>query len=211
MDVLFVDKQAILATTAQMPSVMMVMNLATLHKIAPARFLPQEHHTTKTNLVQSINILTPKGTGHTPPIKVPDMGDISAGQSPTTIPTMTETAVSEGTPSTPHPATMADCTAFQPMDASITHSCHDTNQHSCSPSSTCHFSNRHHSCHSRPRVGLASATSTALHRKIQPRKAKQHLRPSTPHKPYHSKTVTIPDLPSYSSSDSDNSCDPLNY
>ena len=67
-DVLFVDAQVTLATTAQMPSVLAVMNLAILHKTAPTRFLHQEHHTTKTDLVQGIETPTRKGTGHTPPI-----------------------------------------------------------------------------------------------------------------------------------------------
>ena len=97
-DVLFVDEQVILPATAQMPSVMAVMNLATLHKTAPTRFLPQEHHVTKTDFIQGISILTPKGTGHTPPIIAPGMGDILAGHSPAAIPTMTEAEVSEGTP-----------------------------------------------------------------------------------------------------------------
>ena len=89
--VLFVDEQVILAATALMPSV--VMNLATLHRTGPTRFLHQGHCTTKTDLVQGINIPTPKGTDCIPPIMVPDMGDIAAGHSPTTT---TKAAVSEG-------------------------------------------------------------------------------------------------------------------
>ena len=50
-DALFVDKQVILAATALMCSVTAAMNSATLHKTAPTRFLPQEHHATKTGLV----------------------------------------------------------------------------------------------------------------------------------------------------------------
>ena len=42
--VLSVDRQVILATTALMPSVMAVINLATLPRTAPTRFLHQEHH-----------------------------------------------------------------------------------------------------------------------------------------------------------------------
>ena len=49
------------------------------------------------------NIPTPKGTDHTPLIMIPDMEDISADHSPTAIPTVTEAAVSEGTPHTPYP------------------------------------------------------------------------------------------------------------
>ena len=77
-DVLFVDKQVILATIALRHSVMAVRNFATLHRPAPSRFLPQEHNTTKTDLVQGIVIPTPKGTDHTPHIMVPDMGNILA-------------------------------------------------------------------------------------------------------------------------------------
>ena len=115
--VLFVDKQVILASTAPIYSVMVVMNLTTLHRTAQRRFLPQEHHTTKTDLVQGIDITTPEGTHHTPPIMVPDIGDISAGHSPNTVPCMTGTAVSEGTYFTPHPTTAAAHAALQPMDA----------------------------------------------------------------------------------------------
>ena len=86
---------------------MAVMTFATLHRTTPTRFLPQEHHTTKTDLVQGINIPTSKGTDHTPPIMVPDIGDILAGYSPTTIKTMTEAAISEGTPPAPHLFTAA--------------------------------------------------------------------------------------------------------
>ena len=45
--VLFVDEWVILATTAPVHSVTAVMNLATLQRTAPTRFLPQEHHATK--------------------------------------------------------------------------------------------------------------------------------------------------------------------
>ena len=88
-EVLFVDEQVILATTVPMPSAMAVMNLATFPSSDPTRLLPQEHHTTKTDLIQGINIPTPKGTDHTPLIMVPDMEDISAGHSPTAILTTT--------------------------------------------------------------------------------------------------------------------------
>ena len=106
-DVLFVDKQVILAATALMPSVMAVINLATLHKTAPTGFLHQGHHATKTDLIQGINTPTPKGTDCTPPIIVPDMGDILAGHSPGTIPTTAEAAVLKGTPHTSLQATAA--------------------------------------------------------------------------------------------------------
>ena len=101
-DVLLVDEQVILAATTQMPSVMAVMNLAPLHRSAPARFLPQEQHTTKTDLIQGNNIPTHEGTGQTLPIKIPDIRDILAGDSPTTVPTVAEAAVSEDTSHTLH-------------------------------------------------------------------------------------------------------------
>ena len=46
-----VDGSVILAINALMYSVMAVMNLATLHGTFPTRFLPQEHHATKTDLI----------------------------------------------------------------------------------------------------------------------------------------------------------------
>ena len=119
LDALFVDEQVIFAATAQMLSVIAVMNLATLHRTAPTRFFLQEHHTSKTDLIQGIDIPTPEGIDQTPPIMVPGMGDISAGHSHTAIPTMTEVAVPESTPWTPHPATTAACAALWLMDASI--------------------------------------------------------------------------------------------
>ena len=50
---------------------------------------------------------------------VPGMGDISAGNSPATIPTVTGAAVSEGTHHAPHPATVAGHTALQLMGTPI--------------------------------------------------------------------------------------------
>ena len=70
--VLAVDKQVILAATALMPSVMAVMNLATLPRTAPTRFLHQEHHATMADLVQGIDTPKTGGIGHTP-IMVPDI------------------------------------------------------------------------------------------------------------------------------------------
>ena len=112
-DVLFIYEQLILATTVQMCNVMAAMNLATVHRTAPTRFLPQEHHATKTDLIQAINIATLGGTDHTPPTMVTDMGD-----NPITIPTVTGAAVSEGACHVPHPTTAAAHAILQPMDAS---------------------------------------------------------------------------------------------
>ena len=119
-DVLFVDKQVILATTAPVPSAMAVMNLATLHRTVPTRFLPQVHHATKINLIQDINIPTPEGTDHTPLITVPDTEDVSAGHSPTTIPKAKEAAVLEGMPQAPHPTSTAAHATLCPMETPIT-------------------------------------------------------------------------------------------
>ena len=113
---LYLDEQIILAATALMSSVMAVMNLATLCRTVPTRFLPQKNIATKTDLIQGIDTLTTKGTDHTH-IMVPDIGDISVGYSPTMVPTVTETAVLEGTPHTPLPATAAAHASLQLMDA----------------------------------------------------------------------------------------------
>ena len=74
-DVLFVDEWVILAIPALMPSVMAVMNLTTLPRTAPTRFLHQECHATMADLIQGIDTLTTRGTDHTP-IMAPDIGDI---------------------------------------------------------------------------------------------------------------------------------------
>ena len=58
----------------------------------------------------------PKGTDHTPPIMVPDIGHIIEGHSTATISTVTEAAVSEGTPWTPHLATTTAHATLQPID-----------------------------------------------------------------------------------------------
>ena len=103
-----------------MPGIMDVMNVATLHKTAPTRFLPQEHPTTKTDLIQGIDIPTSKGTGHTPPIMVPDMGHILIDCSPAAILTVVESAISEGTPCTPNQTTAAGHITLWPIDTPIT-------------------------------------------------------------------------------------------
>ena len=88
--------------------------------------------------------------------------------------------------------------------------CHDTIRHSCTLSHTCHFSCGHHSCHS---TDWSQSHSSSLHHTAQgsqPRKVKQCLRPSTPHKPHCPKTVTIQNSPSDSSLDCDSDSDHLN-
>ena len=102
-DALFVDKQAIFTVTALMHSVTAVMNSATLHKTALTRFLPQEHHATKTGLVPGHDTPTFEGTHHNPPNIDTDMGGISTNHNHTAIPTATgAAAVTEGTHCAPH-------------------------------------------------------------------------------------------------------------
>ena len=78
------------------------------------------------------------------------------------------------------------------------HLCHDTsNWHSHTPSHTHHFSYRHHSCHySTDQSQSCSSNSHYTAQETQLRKAKAYPRPSTPHKPHHSKTVIIQASPS---------------
>ena len=116
---LSVDRQVILATTAPMPSVMAVMNLATLPRTAPTRFLHQECHATMADLAQGINTPKTRGTDHTP-IMAPDIGNIIADHCPTPIHTMTEAAALEGTLHTLLPAIAIAHAILQPMDAPIT-------------------------------------------------------------------------------------------
>ena len=118
-NVLSVNRQVTLATTALMPSVMAVMNLVTLPRTAPTRFFHQEHHATMEYLTQGINTPTTSVADHTP-IMVPDIGDITADHSPAPIYTTTEAATLEGTPHALLPATAAACAALQLMDAPIT-------------------------------------------------------------------------------------------
>ena len=101
------------------PATPSAMNLATLYRTILTRFQPQEHHTTRTDLIQGINIPIPKGTDHIPPTMFTDMGDISTDHNPIAIPTTTGAAVSEGTHHVPHPATTAACTTLWPMNSSI--------------------------------------------------------------------------------------------
>ena len=71
------------------------------------------------DLIQGTDTHTTGGTDHTP-IMALDIGDISAGHSPTPIPITTDAAVLEGTPCAPLPSTMAAHTTPQPVDAPIT-------------------------------------------------------------------------------------------
>ena len=207
-DVLFVDEQVILVTTDLMPSATAVMNLVTLHRTASTWFLPQEHYATKTDLTEGINIPIPKGTDHTPLIMVPDMEDISAGHIHfTAIPTVTEAAVTEGRPRTPHPAATAAHATLWLLDTPIT-TCAITPTGIVSPHPTFAISPPDIICTTpQTGAGLAPATATTLHRKHSHAMSKTF----SPHKPHHSKTVNIQDSSSDSSSNSDSNSDPLNY
>ena len=191
-DVLFVYKHVILATTVLMHSITAVMNLVILHMAFSTRFLIKEHYVTKKDLVQGIDILTPKETDHTLPIMVPDMGDTSGDHSLTAILNVTGAAVSEGRHCTPHPATGAAHAVLLLMDAPHCPLCHNTSsQHSHTPSHTCNFSCRCHPCHySMEWSGSLSRNSHHTAQETQPRKAKPLPRPSTPISP------TVPRLPS---------------
>ena len=130
------------------------------------------------DLIQGINTLTTEGTDHTP-IMVPDMGDISAGHSPTPIPTVTEAAVEEDTPHAPLQATTVAHATIQLMDASIT-PCDMIPTGSHTTSHTCHFSHRCHSYHSIDLSWSHFSNSHYTAQGSQPRKVKQCPRPSTP-------------------------------
>ena len=181
---LFVDEQAILATTAPMHSVTAVMNLVTLHGTAPATFLPQEHHATKTDCIQGINKSTLEGTNHAPPTMVTDMGDISTDHNHATIPTMTGAAVWEGIHCAHHPTTAAAHAALQPKDAHIGISAmtQPTSMSIPHPAFATSPTDVTHAAIPWTWAGLNPATRDTLYRKQPMRKAKPCPRPSTPHK-----------------------------
>ena len=76
-DALFLNRHAILAATSPMHSVTAVINLATLHKTSPIRFIPQEHHVTWTDLIPGDDTPTSKDIYHNLPTMDTDMGGIS--------------------------------------------------------------------------------------------------------------------------------------
>ena len=114
--VLSMDEQVIFTTTALMPSVTAVTNLATLPRTVPTKFVHQEHYTTIVDLVRGIDTPTAGGTDNTS-IVFQDIGDMSVDYSPALIPTMTETAVLEDTPFAPLQATIVAHANLQLMDA----------------------------------------------------------------------------------------------
>ena len=105
--------------TALMPNIMAVMNLVTLPKAAPTKFLHQEHHATTADLIQGIITTTTIGTDHTP-IMVPHIGDDTADHRHAPIQVSTKVAVLEGTPHALLPATAATWATLQLMNTPIT-------------------------------------------------------------------------------------------
>ena len=91
------------------------------------------------------------------------------------------------------PATKEAHTALQPMDVPVTPWAMISTG-IVAPIPTHHFSHRHHSHHSTDQ-SFMRYVSTSHHAAQEPqhRKVKQHPRPSTSHKPHHPKTVTIQD------------------
>ena len=111
---------------------------------------------------------------------VPDTGDISAGHSHTDVPTMTQVAVSEGTPCTPHPATTAACAVLWLMVIPIT-TCIVTPTGIVAPHPTLATSLTDVT-HTTPQTGpsLAPATPTTQHRNLSPEKPNNAQDPEAP-------------------------------
>ena len=170
----------VLAATALMYSVAAVMNLTTLDRTAPTRFLSQEHHATKTDLFQGIDIPIPKETVHTPPTMITGMVDIATNNNPATIPTTRGAASSEDTHYAPHAATRAASTTLWLINALITiHAVtHPTGIVAPYPALTISSADVTHGTIPWTRAGLFQATPTT--QETQPRKAMPHKRPSTP-------------------------------
>ena len=129
---------------------------------------------------QDTDIPTPKGTDHTPPIMVPDMGDISAGHSPAANPTVIEAAILEGTPHAPLPATAAALPAPEQMYTPITiHAMTPTGivtPHPTLATSPTYIT------HATPQTtaSLAPATPTKQHRNLRQEKPKNAQDPQHP-------------------------------
>ena len=199
--ILSVDAQVILATTALLPSVVAVMNLAIFSKTVPTTFLHQEHNVTTEDLIQGIHTPTTGGTDHTP-IMVTDIGVITADHSPAPICTVTEVTTLEGPPHDLLPATATAHATPQLMDAPAMIKTGIVAPHptlTISPGGTT----------PQTKAALTPAAPTMNH------KFSAHEDKAMPktlnHKCHHPKTVTIQDSPSDSSSDSDSDSDPLNY
>ena len=122
-----------------------------------------------TDLIQGINIPTSEGTDHTSHFMVLDMGDISGGHSPNTIPTATEVTVYKRIPHAPFPATATACATLWLTDSLIiTHAMTPTGivtphlELTTSPTDATHAT-------SQTRASLAAATPTTLHWKHSPK------------------------------------------
>ena len=198
-----VDEWVIVAVTAPMHSITAVMDSSTLHRTAPTRFICQEHHASKTGLIQSNNMPTPEWTDHTPPTMDTDMGNISTDHNQAAIPTATGTAaVSEGTHHTPHPLWfMLPFDWWAPPLPLMPWHTQQEGSHPIPPSPlpllmslTPYSMDQSQSCYSNSHCPM---------QKIQlMRKTKPCPRPSTPHKSHCAKTVIIQDSPSDSDNDS---------
>ena len=129
-----------------------------MYKTVPTKFLPQQHHSTRTGLVPGHGTPTHRGTDHTPPTMDTDMAGISTSHNHTQIPTMTGVAaVTGGTHHTLHPATTAVHVAFCLMDApiathTITHHTYITTPH---PRLTTFSTNITHASIPQTRAGVA--------------------------------------------------------
>ena len=163
-------------------SIMAVMTLDTLHRTSPARFLPQEHHDTKTDLIQVINIPTSKGTDDTPLIMVQDMGDISAGQSCQCSHCSRSSSFRRHTLPSSSSHHTSSCHPLANRCPHTTHTMTPTDR--VTPHSACATSSAVVT-HATPqtRARLTSATLTALHRKYSQEKPNYVQNFQPPHKP----------------------------
>ena len=206
-DLLFVDKQVIMATTALMSSAMAMILLATLHTTAPTRFLPQKHHTTKTDLVSRHQYTyTHRDRSHSTYYGPRHGRHFSRSQSCCHSHCKRSSSFRRHTlgSSSSQGSSFGWWTPHH-------HSHHDTNQHSHTPSHTCHFSHRCHSCHSTDRSWSHSSNYHHPSQEPQPRKALLCPRPPTPINPTGLRLSPSRISPSNSSSDLDSDSDPLNY
>ena len=129
---LSVDRQT---TTALMPIVMAVMNLAILPRTPLTRFPHQEHHATTEDLIQGINTPTTRGTDH-PPILVSDIGRHYSGLQ--SKPHSHCDRIHYFRRHTSHSSSCHCSGSCHPSANGCLH--HDNNRHSCTPFHTHHFS-----------------------------------------------------------------------
>ena len=129
-----------------------------------------------------INTPTTGGTDYTP-IMAPDIGDISAGHSPTPVPTLIEAAVLEDIHHAPLSATTAAHTTLLPMDSPITpHTLIPTGivmpypTFTTSPADTTHTTPQ-------TRASLTPATPTAQYKDLSPEMSSNAPDPQHPINP----------------------------